>query len=100
MRNASWFLTCGIAALFFLAAVDSASACPMCQLAVKSDTRLPRAYMYSILFMLGMPATLTAGFGLGFYRLARKAARLRNQEEAEAAAIGANRPDPQQSDAA
>ena len=32
----------------------------------------PRAYMYSILFMLSMPATLTAGFGFGFYRLWKK----------------------------
>lgn len=32
----------------------------------------PRAYMYSILFMLAMPATLTAGYGLSFYRLWKK----------------------------
>jgi len=39
--------------------------------------RRPAAYMYSILFMLAMPATLLTGFGIGFYRLARKSAEAR-----------------------
>jgi hypothetical protein len=60
-----------------------ARACPMCQVANESgepgedcavrDAR-PRAYMYSILFMLAMPATLLTGFGFGFYRLHRQVA--------------------------
>ena len=29
--------------------------------------------MYSILFMMGMPATIFTGFGISFYRMTRKA---------------------------
>ena len=54
-------------------AVSEAVACPMCQVANESqDDAVPRAYMYSILFMLAMPATLLAGFGIGFYRLSKQ----------------------------
>jgi hypothetical protein len=64
--------------LAFSPALPSAQACPMCKLANEEggDTQAaavanarPRAYMYSILFMLSMPAVLTAAFALGFYRL-------------------------------
>ena len=54
-------------------------ACPMCKAANEADqngevnTR-PRAYMYSILFMLGMPATLLGAYGLVFWRATRTAA--------------------------
>ncbi len=56
---------------------DSADACPMCQVANEdakgdADQARPRAYMYSILFMLAMPATLFTAFGISFYRLAQK----------------------------
>jgi len=51
----------------------------MCKLASESDSRLPRAYMYSILFMIGMPMSLGTAFGIGFYRLARKAAQMQQQ---------------------
>lgn len=52
-------------------------ACPMCQVANEDDTTdtdlsRPRAYMYSILFMLAMPATLFTAFGISFYRLSQK----------------------------
>jgi hypothetical protein len=70
---------CGVA-WFGLAMVAPASACPMCKLANETSSRLPRAYMCSILFMLGMPVTLTAGFGIGFYRLSRKAAEMQAAE--------------------
>jgi hypothetical protein len=55
------------------AAMPTAEACPMCQVANEStgDQR-PRAYMVSILFMLAMPATVLTGFGIGFYRLSQK----------------------------
>ena len=45
----------------------------MCSQAIDSeeDNRIPRAYMFSILFMLAMPATLLTGFGIGFYRLSK-----------------------------
>jgi hypothetical protein len=63
----------------------------MCKLANESDNRLPMAYMYSILFMIGMPATVFSGFSIGFWRLSRKAARLQ-QEAAEQAVVGASDP--------
>jgi len=64
------------AAIALVLAVPSAvSACPLCKLANESKqadeeaNRRPQAYMYSILFMLSMPATLLTGFSFGFYRL-------------------------------
>jgi hypothetical protein len=62
--------------------VSSADACPMCKYANEDGSedgaatsvanRRPRAYMYSILFMMSMPATLAAGFGFSFYRMWKK----------------------------
>jgi hypothetical protein len=52
----------------------AATACPSCKAANETNARLPRAYMYSILFMLGMPATVFAGFGISFYRMTRNGA--------------------------
>ena len=51
-----------------------AEACPMCQIAneSKADDALPRAYMYSILFMLAVPTSLATAFGVGFYRLSQQ----------------------------
>ena len=58
-----------------------AHACPMCKYAneegsdeagLRVANARPRAYMYSILFMLSMPATLVAAFGTAFYRLHKK----------------------------
>lgn len=66
--------------LFLGMAAPAAIACPMCQAAnetgedgeiIVSTTR-PKAYMYSILFMLAMPATVLTGFGIGFWRLSRR----------------------------
>lgn len=48
-------------------------ACPGCKTANETEDRRPRAYMYSILFMLGMPATVFTGFGIAFYRISRRA---------------------------
>ena len=50
-----------------------AFACPLCSESLKDVPALPRAYMASILFMLAMPATLLTAFGIGFYRLSKKA---------------------------
>jgi hypothetical protein len=52
-------------------------ACPMCQIANESKASdvLPRAYMYSILFMLAVPTSLATGFGIGFYRLSKQQPR-------------------------
>jgi len=64
-------------ALLLAAPASPAVACPMCKAANESETKAeenlkPKAYMYSILFMLAMPATLLTGFGIGFYRLAKR----------------------------
>jgi hypothetical protein len=91
VRTRMWMLAI-VAGLFFcLMTATPASACPMCKLATESDSRLPMAYMYSILFMMGMPATIMTGFGLGFWRLSRKAARMQ-QEASEQAIAGASDP--------
>ena len=45
----------------------------MCAETVAADEHLPRAYMYSIVFMLGMPALVFTGFGIGIYRAVHKA---------------------------
>ena len=72
-------LTLSRGSCFVCRAAKPASACPMCKLANESDSRLPRAYMYSILFMIGMPMTVLSGFSIGFWRLSRKAARLQRE---------------------
>ncbi|HVJ69709.1 MAG TPA: hypothetical protein VM510_17160 [Caulifigura sp.] len=64
---------CAIA--FVLSAPVPASACPLCKFANESkqaseeENRRPQAYMYSILFMLSMPATLLSAFSFGFWRV-------------------------------
>lgn len=65
--------------------MSSAVGCPMCKIANESDDRRPKAYMYSILFMLAMPATVFTGFGLSFYRMARKAQQQQQAAEQLAA---------------
>ncbi|MFV0442311.1 MAG: hypothetical protein ACK5Q5_01935 [Planctomycetaceae bacterium] len=55
------------------------SACPLCKAANESDQNgepntKPQAYMYSILFMLAMPATLLGAFSFAFWRLSKQAA--------------------------
>ena len=57
---------------------SSAEACPMCRFAnennqqTEAERARPRAYMYSILFMLSMPATIFTGYGIAFYRMWKK----------------------------
>ena len=51
---------------------QSAQACPMCKIATEQDSMLPTAYMYSILFMMGMMFTIGGGIGFGMYLLGRK----------------------------
>ena len=60
-----------------VAAGPSAMACPMCKAAIEDTENpaaaaRPKAYMYSILFMISMPATLFTVFSISFYRLSRK----------------------------
>lgn len=54
--------------------IGVADACPMCRVANESDPNAnkPRAYMYSILFMLSMPMMVFAGFSFGLYRLSQR----------------------------
>jgi hypothetical protein len=61
-----------ILAVFFGPTIQAAQACPMCAEANKVDDNRPKAYMYSILFMMSMPALIFTGFGIGFYRMHRK----------------------------
>lgn len=49
-----------------------AQACPMCKIANEQDSLLPRAYMYSILFMMGMMFSLGGGVAFCVYHLSRK----------------------------
>ena len=51
---------------------QTAQACPMCKIANEQDSLLPQAYMYSILFMMGMMFTLGGSVGVGMYLLSRK----------------------------
>ena len=47
-------------------------ACPMCSQSIAEESLLPHAYMYSILFMLAMPATVFTGFGTMIFLKFRK----------------------------
>ena len=49
-----------------------AQACPMCKIANEQDSLLPTAYMYSILFMMGMIFSLGGGVGLAVFYISRK----------------------------
>lgn len=79
-------LACGVLAADPL--VQPAEACPMCKYANEDGTAdggpvteaslRPKAYMYSILFMISMPATLFAGFSFSFYRLSKQQQALRH----------------------
>lgn len=53
---------------------SEASACPSCQTATENakDKNLPQAMMYSILFMLAVPACIFGGLGFGLYKISRR----------------------------
>jgi hypothetical protein len=50
----------------------AAQACPMCSQSIAEESLLPHAYMYSIIFMLAMPATVFTGFGTAIFLKYRK----------------------------
>ena len=50
-----------VALAVVLAGASEAWACPMCKLALETDDPQPRAYMFSILFMMGMIGSMFAG---------------------------------------
>jgi len=65
------------ALIWGLNSAASVQACPMCKGALASSedpaaAARPKAFMYSILFMLSMPATLATAFGISFYRLSKR----------------------------
>lgn len=88
MRRLLFASVVALTAFGFGPAVSEATACPMCKEANESDetNSLPKAYMYSILFMLSVPATLFTGFGVGFYRLSKKSPDPAVVSESESAA--------------
>lgn len=68
-----------LSAVLLAGVVTSADlqACPMCKVAQEDAedpavAARPKAYMYSILFMLSMPATLFTLFSVSFYRLSKR----------------------------
>jgi hypothetical protein len=60
---------------------QQASACPMCKVANDEDDARPKAYMYSIIFMLSVPAVMVAGITGMLFSLNRKEQKI--LEEAE-----------------
>lgn len=60
-------------------ATQPAHACPNCKESLSTDDSLPRAYQYSIIFMLTVPATIFTGFSYGFYRLSQQSAEKRGE---------------------
>jgi hypothetical protein len=51
-------LTCSLWLSLALLPAADAWACPMCKMALESDDPQPRAYMYSILFLLAVIGTV------------------------------------------
>lgn len=66
-RLLSLLLIAFLAGTTTLSLPQTASACPMCKTANEQDANRPKAYMYSILFMLTMPAIIFGSFGYGLY---------------------------------
>jgi hypothetical protein len=73
MRRGIRLLSCvfvlAVSLSLFAAAVQ---ACPMCSQSIAEENLLPHAYMYSIIFMLAMPATVFTGFGTMIFLKFRK----------------------------
>lgn len=55
-------------------AASTALACPMCKAANEEDDAKPKAYMYSILFMLTVPAALVSGVTFSLVKMSRNEA--------------------------
>lgn len=51
------------ASVLFTVTATEALACPLCKIANENTDERPRAYMISILFMLGMMATVSGSVG-------------------------------------
>lgn len=71
MRSRMWWMV-ALGVVGLLSTADPAQSCPMCRENVASNPALPQAYMYSILFMLSMPALVLSGFGFTIWRAFQK----------------------------
>lgn len=73
-RITRWLLIAAIAfsANLVSGSLQLASACPMCKAANEEDDAKPRAYMYSILFMLVVPGTMVGGMAAGLAAVNRR----------------------------
>ena len=74
----------------------AAQACPMCNQSIAEENLLPHAYMYSIIFMLTMPAAVFTGIGTFIFFQFRKAAATLPSTEAEtdvALTLGSGQPE-------
>lgn len=75
-----------LALLIGVMGATPAHACPMCKYANENNQQSeaermrPKAYMYSILFMIAMPMTLASGYGFAFYRMSKKQQELMSIE--------------------
>lgn len=69
MMKSGGFVCLALLAANFAAGV--AQACPMCAETVAADSNLPRAYMYSIIFMLTVPSLILTGFAIAISRIAK-----------------------------
>ncbi|MCH8830960.1 MAG: DUF983 domain-containing protein [Planctomycetes bacterium] len=87
MRRILMIAVCGLVVGLSGVFSQTAFGCPMCGQAVESqdEADVPAAYMYSILFMLAVPATVFTGFSLGLYRLSKQNAEAGSDPETEAA---------------
>ena len=72
MNPRRWWTIAFFVAALMCGSAGTAEACPSCKTANETDSRRPTAYMYSILFMMSMPAVVLTGFGIGFYRINRR----------------------------
>ncbi len=61
-----------VASMLVLAGASDAWACPMCKLALETDDPQPRAYMFSILFMLGAIGSMFTGVTVLLIWLSRR----------------------------
>jgi uncharacterized membrane protein YadS len=65
-------IVAGLAICGLSVVAATAHACPMCSQSIAEEDLLPHAYMYSILFMLTMPAMVFGGIGSVIYFKFRK----------------------------
>ena len=68
-RRYSWLMLTAMTTVSLWS--STVSACPMCKNALETDSPQPRAYMISILFMMGMIAAVTTAVGILMWRVNR-----------------------------